>query len=104
MFRIERIGPDARAHGTDQPVCHLRYLAILTVTASHGVGRGDESGPYRRRGALRDRLPLEGRPPAARQLGIDLRHELVKFVGLHMPAEFSFDPARMQRRCPYAAR
>src|SRR5271155_1232508 len=100
---IERIGSDAGADRAERSFGDLRHLAILAIAAGDIFRRGDERGPDRCRGSLRDRLPLEGWLAVGSQLGIDLRDQPVEFVRRHMAAEFCPDPARMHRRRPHTA-
>ena len=44
-LRIEGVGPNPRAHRTDQPVRDLRHLAVLAVEAADLFGRSDEGRP-----------------------------------------------------------
>ena len=51
---------ERRAHGFGA-FDELRHMAVLAVAAADLVGRSDDAGPDRSRGALRDGLPAEGR-------------------------------------------
>src|SRR6202035_4095662 len=68
---IERVGSDAGTYRTDQPFGDLRHLAILAIATAYLLRWRHERGPDRRRGPLRDRLPLEGRRAGGCQLCID---------------------------------
>ena len=59
--RVDRIGSDAGADGADQPFGDLRHAAVLAIATADCLGRGEECGPDRCGGALRDRLEPEGR-------------------------------------------
>ena len=66
MRRIKRIGADAAA-GDVAVFGAFRDMAVLAITPADLVGVGDDSGPDRGRGALRDGLIGEDRPAGRRR-------------------------------------
>src|SRR5271166_2614357 len=83
--RIKGIGADAAA-GDVADLGAFRHVAVLAIAAADLVGGGDDSGPDRGRGALRDGLIGEGRPARRQAGGVDLVDQLLKLLRLHVTA------------------
>src|SRR4029077_15602619 len=99
-FNIDCISTHSFADGSDGRIVRhdIANVAVLAISPTDFVSRGNYGSPHRRCSSLGNGLPLKGPLPLRGELLINLSDYLFQPSGLHVSAQLCLYAPRMHRR------